>query len=358
MISVLHVFDGSLDGEDRRTRGQLAAGPWTDVRCVSLQLGPGGRARDPVAAAGLVRRASPDVVHAWGSAALATAAMSGAKAIVYSPTTCTGGTRQLLRWVHRWRPLHVISRTAAEQAPLREAVPGARFSVIRPAVVEPATPAAEALRQSLGIAVDDVVMLTVGESTRAADHASAVWATGILNVLDPRFKVLLWGRGPMAESAVKLAGKLRQRDMVRVAEPAGSPAVAWESLVALADVALLTAAGPVATWPVAAVMAGGLPIISTIDRTTRDFVTPSTAKLATDRSPRTLARCVLDVREDTAATAARVAAARTVAADLFSADRLMAAYAAVYREAAGVAPPATHRTTPSRRWSEPAPVSV
>lgn len=328
---VLHLFDNTCDVEDRGTRELLRQSPANSITSTMMGVGPGEVARDVFDAARRVWGCGADVVHAWGRAALRAAALGRGARIVHSPTDLSPAAIRELRWISRLRNMHIVCRSDFELRAMHAAGLGTSATLIRPALEaltdSPASLTRAQARAALDIAPDQYVLLAVGESTRAAAHESVVWAAGILNVLDPRCKLLLWGRGTMAENAVRLAGKMRQRDMVIVAQTDSPQPTPWESLAFAADVAVVTPIGPVATLPIASCMMHGVPIVSTTHPSTHSFLMADTARLATDPSPRALARCVLDVREDPHGTTARAAHAKVMANQLFGPERMQLAYA-------------------------------
>jgi len=76
-----------------------------------------------------------------------------------------------------------------------------------------------------------------------AAHEEAVWACGILNVLDRRYKLLLWGRGPSVRNRGRLGQRLHQRDMVKLVEPLVGHEMEFEELLPAADACLLRRRG-------------------------------------------------------------------------------------------------------------------
>src|SRR5436189_224261 len=72
------------------------------------------------------------------------------------------------------------------------------------------------LRAQLGFSPSDHVMLAAGESTRASNHRLAAWAGSILHVLNPRHRLLLWGKGPMCESVIRFTNRLRRPNFLSV----------------------------------------------------------------------------------------------------------------------------------------------
>ena len=130
-------------------------------------------------------------------------------------------------------------------------------------------------------------MLLIGESTRPNGHADALWAAAILHVLDPKFKVLAWARGPRHNSLVHFAQFQKHFDLLTVA------AIPTRSLRRIRRpfprrrYFLATPIAPVATLPIAIAMASGLPIVATASRNVGELLEDRhTALLAAPHSPR------------------------------------------------------------------------
>src|SRR4029079_19176372 len=73
------------------------------------------------------------------------------------------------------------------------------------------------LRAALGFGENDRVILAAGESTRAAAHTDAPWAVGILHVADPKYRLLVWGRGLQGRQVRELGERWRLPGLMAVA---------------------------------------------------------------------------------------------------------------------------------------------
>jgi glycosyltransferase involved in cell wall biosynthesis len=258
---------------------------------------------------------------------------------VFTPTTFPN-RRQCgwLRAIMHYRDVQVVCPTATMRRALVErGVPLERSHLIRPGVdfgrVKRRRDAQ--LRAALGPGEDDSVLLAVGESTRAADHRQAIWAGSILNVMDDRTRVLLWGRGPDADAAASFARTQHKPGLITVAERRLGRPVEFEELLAAADVGVVAATGPVSTLSIATAMAAGLPIVAT--------VTPTVAELLEDRHtalmvppgvPRLLAQKILQLREDAQLQWSLADVARTEAYEYFSLTRFLGQFRELYRQVA------------------------
>ena len=284
-------------------------------------IGPGGDFRDPATAIFQLRRSQNNVIHAFGIAALMVAVASRAGRVIFSPTDpIPMGRLRLLRSVIHRAQTFVCDSNYQRRVALAGGIDGSICKVVRPAIaVKQNRNRDESLRGSLGFGPDDFVLLAPGESTRAASHAEAVWATGILNVLDDRYKLLLWGRGPHAKSSAQLAYRLKQGSMVKVAKEVLGKLVEPETLFAAADACLITASGLTPPLMLGECMASAVPIISTNTPITAELLRDGkNALLVSDRSPRLLARRVLDLRQNTSLAASVASHAQHHAESLFS----------------------------------------
>jgi glycosyltransferase involved in cell wall biosynthesis len=337
MIRVLHLRPHAAEFEAARGADALARAAGEGFAVAGRTLWRGGDRREVPTAAAMLRREAGehDLVHAWGGAALAVAALGSRGPIVFSPATQTRvRTVRWLRAVLAHRRVEVICPTSTLHRRLVErGVPGARCHLIRPGVdfsrVRRRRDAE--LRSKLGLGETDYVFLAAGESTRPAGHVEALWAASILHVADPRYKLLTWGRGPGAGSVRNFADKTEPK-VLRVAEPRLGRRVEFEDLLPAADAVLVTAKGAVATLPIAICMAAALPIVAT--------VTPIVAELLEDRhtalmsadKPRLVARRALDLLEDPNLQWSISDMARTEAYEFFAQTRFLAQFRAVYRQ--------------------------
>jgi glycosyltransferase involved in cell wall biosynthesis len=350
-IRVLHLLGRPPDYQTARAveplsrADALARGPeLSGVVVDRADVGPGGRWRDrPAAVLGLRRLVRDlDLVHCWDERALTVAAFAGARRVVYSPQAVpdAAGVRWL-RAVMGYRDVQVVCPSAAARRLLvSRGVPLDRCHLVRPGVdfARVRRRPDPAARAALGLAPDDFVVVAPGESTDAADHFLAAWTTSILHVLDTRWRLLLWGRGPRAAYVAARARRLAQPRLLVVADERAAavrPGAAHEDLLAAADAALVTASGPMASLPVAAAMAAGLPIVSVTTAATAELLEDRhTALMVRDPKPRLLAEKLLSLREDAALRWKVADAAKAEAYALWPLSAFMARWRAVYAQAA------------------------
>src|SRR5687767_6498869 len=271
MVRVLHLYDEPADFQTRR-----------GIEALTRSIGPGFEASASVARGPLAvlrqrdsHGRTADVTHAWGGRALAAAVVRGRGGIVFSPVRFP--TPRTARWIRAamgYRDVHVVCSTATQRRALVErGVPLDRCHLIRPGVdfSKVRRRRDPALRRRLGFHDADCVLLAPGESTRAAAHEDAAWAGAIAHYLDPRYKLLLWGRGERAGAVSRRADAVAA-DLLSAAEPVLRESVEFESLLPAADAVLITARGPVPTLPIAVCMAAGLPIVSAVTYTVAEML--------------------------------------------------------------------------------------
>jgi glycosyltransferase involved in cell wall biosynthesis len=343
MIRVLHLLGVDTEFQTRRTHQSVCRDGGGDFQFDTCTIGRGGDFRNFPAAVAGIRKRSFDLIHAWGTAGLAAAVMAGGKRILFNPQKFAGP--RTLRWVSaamNYRNVQMLCSTATQQRlAVERGIPLQRCHVIRPGVefFRIKRRRDDALRSSLGLAPDDFVLLAPGESTRASAHEEAVWACGILNVLDRRYKLLIWGQGERAAAAAKLGHRLRQSDMVKIVEPLLGRSVEFEELLSAADACLITAKAPTATLPIAICMAAALPIVSTATYTVAELLEDRhTALMVPRSSPRLIAQRVLDLRADSNLQWSIADMARTEAYEFFSLTRMLDQYRTMYRQFASDEP--------------------
>jgi glycosyltransferase involved in cell wall biosynthesis len=338
MIRVLHLLDRDAEFEAERGAESISRAIGEGFSITRRTIGYGGDWRDAATAAAQLRRAREkfELIHAWGGRALTVAALGATSPIVFSPASETRSrTIQWLRAVTSYRRVEIICPTSTMHRKIVErGVPLEQCHLIRPGVEFNRVKRRRdsELREQLGFGEGDHVILAVGESTRGAGHRDAVWATSILYVADPKYKMLVWGRGPRMPSVDHFQRNLMP-GAVRVAEARLGRRVEFEELLPAADTIIVTARGAVATLPIAIAMAAALPLVAT--------VTPTVAELLEDRhtalmtaagKPRMFSRRILDLLEDSSAQWTLSDMARTEAYEYFAFTRFVNQVRSVYRQ--------------------------
>lgn len=338
MTRVLHVHDRDADFQTARGAAQLIAGLGTGFEARAVTVGAAGDHYNTAVAAFRLRRLAGeyDIAHAWGMRALIAVAFGAFRRVVFSPGEFP--TRRHVRWLRAvmdYRDVTVACPTATiRRALVERGVPVERCVLVRPGVdfsrVRPRRD--PALRAALGFDDANTVLMTVGESTYAADHRTAVWAATIHNVLDRKTRVLAWGRGDRAASVSRFGTRLGQPELVTLAERRLGRRVEFEEILPAADVLVVSARGPVSTLPVAIGMASGVAIAAA--------VTPTVAELLEDRhtavmcppgDARLLAQRIAQLREDERLRWKLADTARTEAYEFFPLTRFLGEMRGVYR---------------------------
>ncbi|MDQ3441410.1 MAG: glycosyltransferase, partial [Planctomycetota bacterium] len=327
MVRVLHLVDADADFQTERGAAGLARSLGANFTVETRRLGRGGYRNRAAGVLALRREMGFDVIHAWGPRALTTAAMASQKPIVYSPLPETRrGDVSWARAVMGYRHVEVVCPTATlRRVHVERGVPLERCHLIRPGVEfgKVSRRRDAALRARLGFGDGDHVLLAVGESTRSAAHTDAAWAASILNILDPKYRLLLWGRGEHAAKAKRFGDSLGGAKLVTAAQRELGR-VDFERLLPAADSVLVTSIGATATLPISIAMAAGLPIVGTVTYTTSELLEDRhTAVMTPPGVPRRLARRVLDLHEDASLQWSIADMARTEAYEFFSFTRFV-----------------------------------
>jgi glycosyltransferase involved in cell wall biosynthesis len=338
MARVLHLVEEHPDFQTRRSVDALLATAGSTSEVVPRLPPTVGRLRRAAIGAA-------DVVHAWGLRALAAAVLGARHRVVFSPVEFP--TPRAVRWLRAvvaYRDVQVVCATSTQRrAYVERGVPLDRCHLVRPGVdfkrVRRRRDAE--LRRALGFSDADHVVLAAGESTRAAAHEDALQAVAIAHFLDPRYRMLLWGRGERAPAVERKAGRIVGSQVLSVAERRLARPVEFEELLPAADSVLVAARGPVSTLPVAVCMAAALPIVSTVTYTVAELLedrhtalmVPAPRAGASNVS-RLIARRMLELRDDPSAQWAIADMARTEAYEYFSLTRFLDQYRALYRQVA------------------------
>ncbi len=341
MVSVLHLLPAEADFQTARGVELLAGHLGRDYRVEVRPIGRRGVYRDMSAAAWALRKTSGfDIVHAWGIQSFMAGLLAACGRLVFSPTDPLTGRQ--VRWLraaapHRTFdcivPSATLHRSLVERGLLPERVhvirPGVDFSRVR-------RRRSDALRASLKLAADDIVVLAPGESTRGANHLDALWAVAILHHLDARWKLLLWGRGSDIDRVLRFGRRIANADCVRLFQAPADGGGEYESLLPATDMAVVSANGLTQTLPIAIVMAAGLPIVSTVTYSVSELLEDRhTALMTAPGSPRALAQRMLELKEDSRLQWQLAEAARSEAYEYLSLTRFLDQYRATYQAIAG-----------------------
>jgi glycosyltransferase involved in cell wall biosynthesis len=345
MIRLLHVHAANPDFQTARAIEQLTRTLGDGFSIHSRAIGPCGDWRNfPSAILGLRREARDhDVIHAWGFPALSAIALSPARHIVFTPTHFP--SRRQIRWLHAvmsYRDVHVVCPTSTLRRTLVErGIPLDHCHLLRPGVdfARVKRRRDPELRAALGFAEDHRILLAVGESTREADHRQLAWTGTILNVLDHKTRILLWGRGDMAASAAHFAAKLAQPELITSAEQKLGRPLDFEDLLPSADIAVVSASGPIATLPIATIMAAGLPLVATVTPTVAELLEDRHTALMTQPAiPRLLALRIQQLQADPTLQWKLADMAKIEAYEYFPLTRFLNQSRALYQQIAATQP--------------------
>jgi glycosyltransferase involved in cell wall biosynthesis len=329
MGAVLHLRAVAADEQSKRLSALLveSAAP-TATRGELRTIGRGGSYRSVLECVLRLRRELTrfDRVHVWDETGLSAARWLGAAKLVVSLPTKLPRSRP----GSRSTTIHWVCSTPAQLSLARRRFGRDHCSLIEPGVPDDAQPAANrtTLRTRLGLAPDDRVLLAPAESTRDAGHATAVWVTSMLHIIDPRYKLIIAGTGPYAQAARKMAVALRRPDLLRVAADAGVEG----SLTPAADAVLWTPIADSPVLPLAQAMRAGLPVVAADHPSLRGFLIEGRGVLLGDwRKPPAVARRVLELFERPGLLQSTALQAREEAARRFDETRFIEQYERVYR---------------------------
>jgi len=233
----------------------------------------------------------------------------------------------------RHRPIEVVCPTSwMKDAFISQGVPASRCRAIYPGLdLARFNGSNPRLRARLGLADSDFVLLAPGESVREAGHGASIWSAAILNTLDPKWRLLVWGRGPMLGSLRHFARSSNlDRLLVRAEERLREP-IDLEELVSAADAAVVFSEHGSPVLPVAACMAANLPIIASRTAELGEFLQDKdTASIQEDSNPRDVAQRTLNLSNNSSLRERLVKGARKEVANRFAPDRFITDWRTVY----------------------------
>jgi glycosyltransferase involved in cell wall biosynthesis len=211
------------------------------------------------------------------------------------------------RWIARRRDVQMICSSGAQSKRFSsgEDCHGIPLALPNPA---PVVADAATLRRRLGLAPDDFVVLTLGESTPQARHELALWTVAIVHELDERWKLLSWGRGAQAPKLHRLSLQLHRPRLLCLGID-----FEFDQLLPAADAAVVTAGEFSATLPAAMCMAAGIPMV--------EFE---------PQAPRAGAQKLLDLSSDPRLRQTLGESARNQAAKFLDFDRFVEQHRQVY----------------------------
>jgi glycosyltransferase involved in cell wall biosynthesis len=337
MLGVLHLHPPRCDFQTQRCLEILFKNVGCELAMTSLSIGPGGKCQNLPEAVFRLRRARYDrthIAHAWGPAELLAAAAAGFSNLVFSPQA-----RIQPKW-WKWIELILRNRRVEVVCPtqfVRRAFISHGANPERCRVIYPAVDASRLngtnreIRARLGLKESDLVLLAPGESFRDASHTSALWAAAILNFLNPRYRLLIWGRGPMVESMKRFARVAASDALLVIAEAAIGGEIDFEQIVPAADAALFCARAPSPILPLGVCLSAGLAVVASESEEMREFLQDDVNALVEPSvNPRRLAQRVRELQDDPSARQRLAQAARSTGGAQFSIARFTEDWRAVY----------------------------
>lgn len=287
------------------------------------------------ALAGLVRRLSPDVIHAHDAHAAAHAAfgrrLAGGRAalVVHRRMDRPLGKNPVSRWKWAGAPDRVIAIGQRVRGALQAGgVAAERIATIPDGIEPPAAATEPALRPRIGAAGDAPVVLTIAALNRSKDHATLIAAAARLQPREPATRWVVCGDGVELEARRAEVTRLGLAD--RVHYPGFVPeARAW--LDEADAFALPTRSEGLGTSLLDA-MAAGVPVVASAAGGVVEIVADGeTGLLVPPGDPDALAAAV-DRLLDDRGLAARLGAAGRSRAAAFADGRMVEATEALYRE--------------------------
>jgi hypothetical protein len=340
MIRVLHLLDRHPDYSSQTAVAQLTREP---SNAQIITVGRGGTYPNPwIGTLRLRQRQSPhDVVHAWGMEPLTIAALGSNRPIVFSPPRYP--TSSDLRWLRATmsvRDVHVVCDSdTLRRGFVEKGVPIEHCHLVRPgvefALVNRRRNDTQELREKLGFGPEASVVLACGECIRGANQQGTILTSCVLNVYDPKYKLVIWGRGPLTAGSKRFASLMLPRNFIRFATSWIGKNVMFEQLLPLANVMLVTAIRPVPTLPIATAMAAGVPIVAVTSPTVCELLEDRhTALMHRETRARILARKVLDLEDEPHLRWKICDAARSEAYEYFSMTRFVSQMNSLYEQVA------------------------
>lgn len=287
MPRVIHLFDPRLDLDTAALRAshdglEQTLMPVTEDWINALRVG-------------MRLRTMPGLfsLHVWSESGLRAAVLSrGAWPVVLHVSRPLGRTAaRLVRWLANQQGVQVRAFTPAlRQHAISLGMVASRCSVVEPRCEPARWSEAQrlALRQSLGVAASDRVVLLPGAEQRGSGHLHALWSAVLVHVLDARLRVLTWGAGPGIERVRDAARRLGYPRMLVVARDR-LPGCRFDELLPAADRVLV---GDDTAPPLTAIqqsLASGVPTLLPPIPALRSFLRHPAAVVAEEASARGLA---------------------------------------------------------------------
>ncbi|MBN1488299.1 MAG: glycosyltransferase family 4 protein [Phycisphaerae bacterium] len=277
------------------------------------------------------------LVHAWSAVAAGCAQLAAGETCPVLATVCEPPMpRRWGRWVaaaERFRSLRPPTMVFPSQQFRRRALAAGiameSCGVIQPAVDFAAINEARrsTTRASLGIRTDGPILLTVMPPTGSGGQYYAVWAAAVLQQLWPDIRVVAPGLSAEARRLVRFAMSFQMPELVI----ATGRRVAFERLLAVADVLVVPALDDAPVGGLAWAMAASVPIVGSAIPAVAEYLADGhNALLCKPGDPMLLAQRIRTALRDREMVASLCETARGEAFDSFSLTRLAKEYRSVY----------------------------
>lgn len=310
MESVTHIIDASIPADmldqmlllRQADEPIISLGPapqWANLPDVKSLHKPFGQ--ENLAGLRLAEQLKPAAtVHIWSldatEAGTAAARQVGGKAILSLPHLPYENAREQLPWdIGSFDCSLTLPTECARQEVLNMGADPSLVKVLPPAAAEPQPDARAAVRQSLGLTDDKILMAVTAEMLRYAGHKFASWGHAIVRQILPQGRLIFPGTGPL-ESAVRFFADTTgyQDEVFFTGSEYSIPAVD-----AAADVGLFLYERDRGLVRLAAAMRAGLPIIAGATPDVAAVLTDETNALLTQPSdPRSTSAAMLRLMDE------------------------------------------------------------
>jgi glycosyltransferase involved in cell wall biosynthesis len=337
MPGIVHIHPARCDFQTERCLEILKENFAPDWSVVSIGIGPGGDFGNLPAAIYRLRQTrlpQTHIAHAWSESALMAAVAAGFLRIIFSPQAPIASAWKpwITAIVRRWELEIACPTCHVKKLFIAQSAQATRCSVISPPVDPSLLPGRDAeLRNRLGFSDSDRVLLAPGESTREASHKLSLWAAAILNVLDPKWRLLVWGRGATVDSLARFVETTHLSNLMVNSQKRLGPSISFESLTSVADLVIDLAQPSAPVLSIEICMAAGLPIVASASPDSRGFLKDKiNAIVQPHATPRILAQRLIGLRKDPDLQQKIAATAKAQAADLFSIERNLRQWQELY----------------------------
>lgn len=308
---------------------------------------------DVVAAPALSRfleRHEIDLIHAWGTRAAHCARAATKKPLVvelYDPVLAARDTK-LIRAVAQPTGLAVVCSCEIVRRRLIEGGVAPELTlVIRPGVdfARINTFRRSGLREELGLARDDIVILAAAPAGVDDGLSDALLAAGMLNALTPNVRMILPG------------GSRRQRRMVRLDRALPIPPTvvspgdgfSMEPLIAISDVLVTASRGDLSTTCIAWAMASETAVIGSAVHAVAEMIAHKVNGLLFKPEPgKSMVVAIARLLQDRESQAKTKEVARGQAYEIFGLRRYVDQHGALYENVLSGKSPANGITDPAR----------